>query len=384
MDSERMTDIVVRFIEGAATDKEKLILETWLEEDESHKAMIERLQDRHNLAEEYDRWEAIDVERPKLRMKKAVRPASRFVASVSTAAAAVLALLLILRPGDGSKPEDRSSVPVPDYIETIVPGQAMATLIQSDGSSVDLKNEDILVKSSPKPVQETVNSSNTREELETIACNVLNVPRGGEFHIVLEDSTEVWLNADSSLEYPESFSRAERRVKVSGEAYFKVHAEKDRPFYVSTAGQVVKVFGTEFGVNSYPEDTNVYTTLVSGKVGIFPEDLQSSMLFLSPNHQAVFSKAEDNIHVEPVNSKVVTSWKDGMFVFEDQTLKQIMIQLSRWYDFEYEFEDEDAEMIQFKGRIHRYGKFADLLEILEKAGGIRFSSKDNKILISKN
>lgn len=383
MNTEQISEIVVRYIEGAATDNELKVLEEWLARDERRKAMIERLQDRKNLADEYMRWDAVDVEGPRMRMKKASKPTGRPAVFISGIAAAALALVLLLRPALTSGTDETSPAPRPDYIESIVPGQPMATLTQSDGSSVDLKNEDILVKTSSKPAVSPDQGTNTREDLEAIACNVLSVPRGGEFHIVLEDSTEVWLNADSSLEYPESFSVDERRVSVSGEAYFKVHAEKDRPFYVCTEGQVVKVYGTEFGVNSYPEDNNVYTTLVSGKVGIFPEDLQSSMLFLSPDHQAIFSKTEESIQVEPVNSKIVTSWKDGMFVFEDQTLKQIMVQLSRWYDFDYEFADEEVGQIQFKGRIHRYSKFADLLEILEKAGGIHFASSDNKILISK-
>jgi len=383
MEQDKINDIVVHFIEGVATEKEIRLLEEWISLDVRHGEMLDRLQDRHEMAKQYARWKAIDVESSKLRMKKMLRPRSRKYFYASGIAAVLVLAFMLIYPTFFSFHEKTATAPAPDYIGAIVPGQPMATLTQSDGASVDLKNENFIVKSHPKPVTEDVSLQNTRAELEEIACNVITVPRGGEFHIVLEDSTEVWLNADSYLEYPESFSDENRRVKVSGEAYFKVHPEKNRPFYVYTSGQVVRVYGTEFGVNAYPEDNNVYTTLVEGKVGIFPEEMQSSMLFLSPDHQAVFSKSEENITVEPVNSRITTSWKDGMFVFEDQTLKQIMVQLSRWYDFEYEFADETVEQIQFKGRIHRYSKFADLLEILSKAGGVRFSSKDDRIMISK-
>ena len=383
MDQDRIIDIIVKVLDRTATEKDKAYLDKWISQDPSHGELLDRLQERGYLAEQYAKWDAIDVQRPKLHMKKTVRPRSKAAAYAFGCATAFLslALLLVLRtPGKDMK---TPAAPEPGYIETIVPGQAMATLVQSDGASLDLKNEEFIWKTNPKQPSEKSLPGDSHPELETMACNILSVPRGGEFHIVLEDSTEVWLNADSSLEYPESFSADERRVKVNGEVYFKVHKDLSRPFYVTSAGQVVRVYGTEFSVSSYPEDSNVYTTLVSGKIGIFPESMSSSTLYLSPDHQAVFSKAEETITVDPVNSRIVTSWKDGMFVFEDQTLSQIMVQLSRWYDFKYEFADDEAPAIQFKGRIHRYSKFTDLLEILEKSGGIKFTARNDKIIISK-
>ena len=102
----------------------------------------------------------------------------------------------------------------------------------------------------------------------TAVHNTLTTPRGGEFKIVLEDSTEVWLNAESKLIYPEKFGSMERRVAVVGEAYLKVRKDTQRPFYVETDGQLVRVYGTELNIRSYEEDGQVYTTLVSGQVSV--------------------------------------------------------------------------------------------------------------------
>ena len=380
MKTQEIIDLIARTVAGCATEAEQRQLDLWRAENPRNERLYRQIATRFADRAEYERWKSVDTKGPAERMAgrlKREKPHWRTILiPVLLGAAAGLALFFLLRTGIGNpSPSAMPSVPT-DYIASIVPGHVQATLTDSDGESYELVSDRLPdAVSVAKPVAD-------RQASDRQALNNLSVPRGGEFHIILEDSTEVWLNAASSLQYPDVFGAEERSVAVTGEAFFKVAAD-ERPFRVKSAGQVVQVFGTEFCVNAYPEDNNVYTTLVSGKIGIRPNDESSSILYLTPDHQSVFSKADETIEVNPVNAKVVTSWKDGMFVFENQTLAQIMVQLSRWYDFEYRFEDESAAAIQFKGRLPRYGKFGDVLDVLEASGRLSFRAEGKCILISK-
>ena len=212
--------------------------------------------------------------------------------------------------------------------------------------------------------------------------NNLTTPRGGEFKITLEDGTQVWLNAESQLIYPDTFSANERRVILKGEAYFEVVKDEQKPFYVESNGQVVRVYGTEFNVRSYEEDADIYTTLVSGRVSLQSMNGNEAELILTPGKQAVFDKRQQSTSVRPVDTQVVTSWRRGMFVFEEQNLEQIMRDLSRWYNFSYEFKDTSLRETVFMGSVPRYGDFNEILEILEKSGGVKFRVKDRVVIIS--
>ena len=145
----------------------------------------------------------------------------------------------------------------------------------------------------------------------------------------------------------------------------------------------LQVHGTEFNVMSYAEDQFVYTTLVEGSISICPDNSNPSELILTPGHQAVFAKADCSTSVQRVKTEVVTSWRNGMFVFEDQTLDRIMRQLSRWYDFTYAFSGDDVASTVFMGRMPRYGTFGEVLDILERSGNLSFRVSGKQIMISR-
>ena len=264
----------------------------------------------------------------------------------------------------------------------ITHGTTQAVLTFANGQTVSLGadqtvNADLLSRVENMKEEETTGESKDWDE------KILTTPRGGEFKVVLEDGTEVWLNAESQLRYPDEFEGAERRVEVSGEVYFRVAKDEQRPFYVETAGQLIRVTGTEFNVNSYSDNQQVLTTLVSGGITTRLLNGNGGELVLTPGHQTVMQMGSDKISVRSVDTDIVTSWTRGKFVFEDQTLEQMMRTLSRWYDFEYEFADEDSRQTVFMGSMPRYGNFSEVLEILEKSGGLKFRQRGKSITISK-
>ena len=142
------------------------------------------------------------------------------------------------------------------------------------------------------------------------------------------------------------------------------------------------VHGTEFNVKSYKEDKNILTTLVEGSISLSKAN-GSGEVMLRPGHQSKFNKQDASTSVRTVNAEMVASWRYGKFVFENQTLEEIMQELSRWYNFEYEFSNNDLKQIEFMGSIPRYSQFDTALTILEKSGGIRFKKHGNKLRIMK-
>ena len=174
------------------------------------------------------------------------------------------------------------------------------------------------------------------------------------------------------------------RKMMTGEAYFEVAKDSLRPFYVESGDMTVRVYGTEFNVNAYAEDNRIYTTLVSGSIALQPQGGGKGELVLTPGHQALFHKEDCTVNVRSVDAPAVTSWHEGRFTFEEQTLGQIMRTLSRWYDFDYAFEDARLAGIIFKGSAPRYAELSEVLYILESSGGIGFRVENRKIIITTN
>jgi len=331
-----------------------------------------------------DRWQMVDSARACSDMQRKVnailwRGRLRRCAAAAAVLLVICGSLWILKSGNtGMQSESLPLAVAGDSISVsdIKPGVTRALLSDAAGHKVLLNAADTAV------VAGSLLSVQTGHRAEPEAL-CLDVPRGGEFKIQLEDGTEVWLNSASRLYYPHTFADSVRRVRVEGEAYFAVATDSMRPFYVTTGLQEVRVYGTKFNVRSYPEDTDVYTTLESGSVSIRRADRVGGELMLTPGHQSVFNLTDAKVRIKAVDTEVVTSWRNGRFVFENQTLLRIMQDLSRWYDFEYEFADPTLQKEEFMGSIPRYSDFTTAISILEKCGGIRFSTAEGKVIISR-
>lgn len=384
-----VSELLYRSLIGKLTPEEQARLDAWIAESPEHADMARRLNDSEWLLNYYRRRRMIDRSRPAADMRRrlaAMRNAAlrRRVVRGAAAAAVVAgvvfgAVSLWNHSGTGSL----SSGPVEpiemaDYEEfdAIHPGQVKALLRSSAGHTLTLAAVDTAM-----PASELIMSPAMPHAQVEELC--LDVPRGGEFKIILEDSTEVWLNSESQLRYPETFAANERRVQVRGEAYFAVKSDPDRPFFVETDGQVIRVHGTRFNVRGYAEDDAVYTTLESGIISLARSDGQGGELYMLPGHQAVLDKDESTVSMKTVNPSVITSWRSGRFVFEEQPLLHIMRDLSRWYNFDYEFDDPALGNIVFMGSIPRYADFTTAIAILEKSGGITFTNENDRIIISK-
>lgn len=382
---QRISELLIKKISSALSPEEEEELQSWRNENEENAHLYDRLTDPASLKASLDLWSMVDTQRSCREMQYQVNKMVRhrhvsYYISVAAALAVVLLLTMLfystgdveLQPVAETAGGDSSVT----AIEEIKPGVTYATLSDAAGHNVALNAADTAV------VASVLLTGGECDSLNRELC--LDVPRGGEFKVQLEDGTEVWLNSSSKLYYPKTFSGDVRKVRIEGEAYFAVATDSLRPFYVETENQLVRVYGTSFNIRYYPEESEVYTTLEKGRVSLQRADDLGGELFLTPGHQSVFAISDMKVRVRPVNTDVVTSWRKGRFVFEHQTLQRIMQDLSRWYDFDYEIADASLGKEEFMGSIPRYSDFTTAISILEKCGGIRFTVADGKVIVSRS
>lgn len=386
---QRISQLFLKRLSSRLTPEEEAELHAWASESDENRRLYDRLTDPSSIKKTMDLWRMVDSRRACHRMQRQVdrimwqQRLWRYGA-VAAVIVVVLGLAMWLHKGlDFREMPDAQMAGLPTVapltVEDIKPGVTYALLSDAAGHNVVLNAADT-AKVATALLTVVATESDGEKEV-TDLC--LDVPRGGEFKVQLEDGTEVWLNSASRLYYPKTFSGDMRKVRVEGEAYLSVATDSLRPFYVETDNQLIRVYGTAFNVRYYPEESEIYTTLDKGRVSLRRADSVGGEFFLTPGHQAVFATADSKVRVREVNTDVVTSWRKGRFVFEHQTLLRIMQDLSRWYDFEYEFTDESLKNEEFMGSIPRYSDFTTAISILEKCGGIRFAVEGGKVLISR-
>ena len=211
--------------------------------------------------------------------------------------------------------------------------------------------------------------------------HILRIPRGGEYTLVLEDGSRVWLNSASELRYPVRFTGKNRQVTLEGEAYFEVAKDPECPFFVEMEGVEVRVYGTSFNVNTHQKGC-IQTVLVKGSIGV--KVLSSGMeSVIRPGQMAEFKQGNTKVDVKDVNVAVYTDWKDGIFRFENQRLEDILTVLSNWYDVDVFYQTPSVKELHFSGYMERYKDVRVILEAITLSTGVTFSIQGKTIIVSK-
>jgi hypothetical protein len=216
-----------------------------------------------------------------------------------------------------------------------------------------------------------------RGEVSTkMEYNTLSNPRGSKvIHMVLSDGSKVWLDVASSITYPVSFTGKERRVSITGEAYFEVAHDAMKPFYVNHRDMNIRVLGTHFNVNAFEDEgADIKVTLLEGKVNV---NNQASKETLKPGQQAIVN---DKIKIiNDVDLDEVMGWKNGYFEFNNSGLANVLSQVSRWYNVDVVYKGYNKPR-QFMGEIQRDLNLSEILKILAK-NGIQFQIDGNKLIV---
>ena len=207
--------------------------------------------------------------------------------------------------------------------------------------------------------------------------NTLTTPRGGQFKLTLPDGSDVWLNAASSITYPTAFTGNERKVEITGEAYFEIAHDANKPFKVGLNGMEVKVLGTHFNINGYNDESNVKTTLLEGSISL---SKGNATTMLRPGQQALLAGNGKLNVIGQVDVEQVIAWKNGYFSFNRSDLRSVMRQIARWYDVDIKYEGKIPER-QFGGKIDRNSKASEVLKVLEESK-VHFRIEDKNIIVT--
>lgn len=262
----------------------------------------------------------------------------------------------------------------------ILPGGNSATLTLGDGKEISLNsykgkvatNPGMLVSNNPGNgvVTYTLTNSKTQgaihNESKPDEVNAITTPKGGQYQMVLSDGSLVFLNAASKLQFFVRFAAGERKVFLSGEAYFQVAKDPKRPFIVITEGQQLQVLGTHFNVSAYPNET-IKTTLAEGSIQLTSSSsLQKELL--KPDQQA--SLLSTGIYqVKKVCAADATAWTEGLFVFSDVSFDDVLRQISRWYKVEADFSNlPDATL---DAELSKSLTLSELLRSIELSSGVK-------------
>ena len=270
-----------------------------------------------------------------------------------------------------------------------LPGGNKATLTLADGTVISLDSAEngvlshtggvTIVKQASGQLIYHAPGRNTGSSIagsDAVSYNTLSTPKGGQYRVVLPDGTAAWINAASTLRYPSRFSGKDRRVELSGEAYFEVAKDPVKPFIVQTSDMNVRVLGTHFNVMAYQEDHQHVTTLLEGSVVVTRGPRQET---LKPGQEARVSGGSDQVAVSDADVEEATAWKDGLFQFEDVDLPTILAQVARWYDIRVVYAGPVPTDL-YRGKISRYVPLSKLLKILEY-NGAHFDINGNTVTV---
>lgn len=381
-EQQKIASWITKEILGSLTEEEAKQLSAWLSADEKHTMLYQKIKSQnHQLA--VQTYEHIDTDKGLKKYRRRYSASIRFSPAFWFSAAAVVILLF----GIGSL-LFHFSHPEP-LVAGLQPGSPKALLILDDGSFHELthhrqeeiiSSQGITVQNNGKAIQYVQQPGTLANGSVQESYNTLKIPTGGEYLLILSDGTKVWLNSQTVLRYPVSFHGEERHVELEGEAYFEVAKDEKRPFYVKTSHQVrVEVLGTSFNVRAYRDEPDIETVLEEGSVRMWQD---TQCVTLSPGNRALFNTEHRRFTIESVNTELHTAWHSGQYIFEEETIENILHKLSRWYDMNVFFADNAAKNLVFSGNIRKYDTILHLLNAIEATGGVRFEIKNNTVIVN--
>ena len=362
-DPKHYEQLVQRYVEGSATQEEVELFFDLLQ-----KGTLDSFLDKYD-------FDSIP------RIKSATPKKGQYLKLWPYAAAASVIILItgffLFKPGtrESSIQNTTAANTTPDAL----PGSKKAILRLSTGKQIILGSGNEEITDGNATIILNNNSIVYNGGSAEVVYNTVSIPRGGEFRVTLPDGTNVWLNASSSLRYPIVFNSAERRVTLTGEAYFEVAKNKQKPFIVASEGAEVKVLGTHFNVKAYPDEPFLKTTLEEGSVALYKNGEQK---ILKPGEGARILNTSNEISMVATNVAEDLAWKNGYFQFDKTDFATIMKQISRWYDIDIEYAHGKIPDKHFVGRISRQMNLSEILTIF-KLSDVKFSKRGNVLVIEE-
>ena len=382
---EHIARLIFLHIQGMTDNAQEKELNEWRSVSPRHEELFQRMLSSEHVEKSISRFVKTEEEKErgwwqlqqKARSGRSVRKIKWFPYAA--------AIVLILSVGgvfyfSGDK-EQTEILPIAKN-EVQVPG-SRAVLILPDGRKVDLENEvlrsdlaqsdSLLLVSARSLKYRDIDSPDTTEIFHT-----LEIPRGGEYLLTLSDGTMIYLNSESTLSFPVKFQGKERKVYLTGEAYFKVAKNTEHPFVVTAGELEVLVTGTTFGVRAYKDEKDIQTTLESGQVTV---RVEGKSVKLVPNKQVLFNKSTMGLEVRDVDVDLYLAWADGRLVYDNCPLEKILTDLGRWYNIDVFYSRDELRSYQFSLNMKKHEEFTQVLELIGKTGEVQFEIKDNTVIV---
>ena len=382
---EHIARLIFLHIQGMTDNAQEKELNEWRSVSPRHEELFQRMLSSEYVEKSISRFVKTEEEKErgwrqlqqKARSGRSVRKIKWFPYAA--------AIVLILSVGgvfyfSGDK-EQTEILPIAKN-EVQVPG-SRAVLILPDGRKVDLENEvlrsdlaqsdSLLLVSARSLKYRDIDSPDTTEIFHT-----LEIPRGGEYLLALSDGTMIYLNSESTLSFPVKFQGKERKVYLTGEAYFKVAKNTEHPFVVTAGELEVLVTGTTFGVRAYKDEKDIQTTLESGQVTV---RVEGKSVKLVPNKQVLFNKLTMGMEVRDVDVDLYLAWADGRLVYDNCPLEKILTDLGRWYNIDVFYSRDELRSYQFSLNMKKHEEFIQVLELIGKTGEVQFEVKDNTVIV---
>ena len=378
--------LIARYLSDEIGEEEQAELTRWRDESPENERLFQEICKEENIKQNMqkrqtfhaeDGWEGVQRKIQRHRFRHRILNICKYAAIfIFPVAIATVALYK-----SGNEPQPLSQVE-----EQIVPGGKKAVLILDNGEAIDLKSTSgVELKEKDGTVIQVDSTVLNYQQApartsEKLAYNKVNVPRGGEYQLMLSDGSKVQLNSMSSIRFPVQFAQDCRLVELEGEAYFEV-SKTGQPFIVQTKGMKIEVLGTTFNISAYANE-EYQTTLVSGSVKVQTEN--GSNRILKPSEQACITPGSNQINVRNVDTAFYTSWIHGKINFKDQRLDDIMKTLARWYDMDVVYENEATKELRFGCYVNRYNEITPLVKLLEQTGRVTVTVEGKTIKIFTN
>lgn len=387
-----IADLIVKKIRGVITAEEQTELDTWIKMSHENAQVFNRAIDPEVQRSKLEVYQLFnkkkvwsDLEKELFPTKTRFLPTNRFLRY----AAAIILPLMVLGGSIYFYSNRTNEFSFAELDTEIQPGSSKAVLILSDGKAIDLEKDGAAhnIREGSSTISNlnqvlsyaSIEDNLTQEQI----YNELRIPTGGNYRLDLSDGTVVWLNSESSLRFPVSFTDSTRDVYLEGEGFFEV-SPNGKPFVVHANDMDVRVLGTSFNVSAYPDGSDFKTTLVEGSVKLEIRDDNNELTMeklLKPNDQGVWQRSSSDLSVSSVNTSFYTSWMQGKIEFNNEDLGMVMLRLSRWYGFTYQFENPEARKYHFSARLNQDEKISSILEMLEMTTDVKFDYKDGSIII---
>lgn len=353
---------------------------TWLNDD-SHRNLFLEITDNREALMNLNSEMAPDVNKAWIRVAPHPKASPLKKYYLWAASAAAIALLIIGYSLFDSSEQSQLQLVVVLPVST---GVQEVTLHTENGQTMkvaDLQDKELMAQAGARLEAEDLSYQNVPVKEEAVIMHTLSTPRGKNFKVILEDGTEVWLNAESKLHYPNRFTGKERIVELEGEGFFQVAKDTARPFIVKSGTAQTRVLGTQFNFRSYPHESR-HVTLVSGSVRV-SDTQKGNELQLNPGEDAPLDENDQLLIPRKVDISEYTAWKDDLFCFREAELIDIMKAIGRWYNLAIVFTDESAIHYHFNFWAHRTDQPEQVLQLLNQVGKVKATLEGSRITISK-